>query len=198
MSKRPTRRLGLAASWVIGWGVAVLAVLEAPAIGAPVTPELLEALELSPYAPATNPPDFSGRTLGGKIVALSGLRGRVVILNFWASWCVECRPEMSIFEQLHREFARRGLVVLGVNAREGSKAVRRYASELSLTFPLVLDPDGEIGARYGVIGMPTTFLIGRDGRAVALAVGPREWRSAKARAILDSLLSEPGGGAGAR
>ena len=68
---------------------------------------------------------------------------------------------------------------------------QRYAKELGLTFPLVLDPKGEIFASYGVIGLPTTFLIGRDGRPVALAIGHREWASALARAIIKALLAEP-------
>ena len=199
MSQGPARPPAVAAAWVIAWGLGILvSILGPPAVGAPVTPELLKTLDLSRYSPDTKPPEFSGRTLEGETVALAGLRGRVVLLNFWASWCLECRPEMPMFEQLHREFAPRGLTVLGINAREGSEAVRRYASELSVTFPLVLDLDGKIGAQYGVIGMPTTFLIGRDGRAVALAVGPREWASAKARAIIEALLSEPGERAGAR
>jgi len=199
MVKGPARLLGWAAAWVIASGLAVLvSILGLPAVGAPVTPELLKTLELGRYPSDTTPPDFSGRTLEGKTVALAGLRGRVVLLTFWASWCLECRPEMPMFEQLHREFARRGLTVLGINVREVSEVVQRYALELRLTFPLVLDPDGEIGARYGVIGMPTSFLIGRDGRAVALAVGPREWTSLRARAIIEALLSEPGGRAGAR
>ncbi len=70
-------------------------------------------------------------------------------------------------------------------------AVRRYATELGLTFPLVLDPDGRINALYGVIGIPTTFVVGRDGRAVAFGVGPREWGSAPARALIEALLAEP-------
>lgn len=98
-----------------------------------------------------------------------------------------------MFEQLHREYAARGLTLLGVNAREGTSAVRAYAKEMGLTFPLVLDPKGKVNALYGVIGLPTTFLIGRDGQAVALAIGPREWSGAQARAILEALLAEPVG-----
>jgi peroxiredoxin len=122
----------------------------------------------------------------------------VVLLNFWATWCLECRPEMPAFEGLHRRFASRGLAILGINTREDGKAVRRYAEELGLTFPLVLDPDGKIGALYGVVGLPTTFLIGRDGHAVALAIGPREWGSAAAEAIIGSLLADSPGRPSAR
>jgi peroxiredoxin len=68
---------------------------------------------------------------------------------------------------------------------------RRYAKELGLTFPLVLDRDGKINARYGVIGLPTTFVVGRDGRAIAFAIGPRQWESAPARTLIAALLAEP-------
>ena len=112
-------------------------------------------------------------------------------MSFWASWCLECRPEMPQLERLHREFAPEGLAVVGVNSREDREAVRRYAKELSLTFPVVLDSDGKINAAYGVIGLPTTFVVGRDGRAVALAVGPREWVGNSARELIKALLAEP-------
>jgi peroxiredoxin len=98
---------------------------------------------------------------------------------------------MPVFERLHREFVARGLSVVGINVREGTATVRDYSKELGLTFPLVLDPQGKIYAAYGVIGLPTTFLIGRDGRAVALAVGPREWESTSARALIQMLLTQP-------
>jgi thiol-disulfide isomerase/thioredoxin len=121
---------------------------------------------------------------------MADLRGKVLVVNFWASWCLECRPEMPVLERLHRELAPRGLAVVGVNAREAPEAVRRYAKDLALTFPIVLDQDGQINAAYGVVGLPTTFLVGRDGRAVALAIGPREWGSAPARAVIEALLGE--------
>jgi peroxiredoxin len=98
---------------------------------------------------------------------------------------------MSAFERLHREFSAQGLAVVGINAREGTSTIREYAKELGLTFPLILDPKGTINTIYGVIGLPTTFLIGRDGRPVALAVGQREWTSTPARAIIRALLAEP-------
>jgi hypothetical protein len=97
---------------------------------------------------------------------------------------------MPALERLHRDLGPRGLAVVGINAREDREVVRRYAGELGLTFALVLDPAGEINRLYGVVGLPTTFIAGRDGRAVALAVGPREW-TAPARALLEALLAEP-------
>jgi peroxiredoxin len=128
--------------------------------------------------------------IDGRAVSLASQRGKVVLLNFWASWCAECRPEMPMFEQLHREFVAQGLSVIGINAREGVPAIRAYAKELRLTFPLVLDPKGNINALYGVIGLPATFLVGRDGRALARAIGPREWSSAAGQKLVQELLAE--------
>lgn len=180
MRASPTRRLGRVLLGVL--------VLVAPArAGA----EPLGGFEMTRYAPDTRPPEFRGRTVEGQAVSLAELSGRVVLLNFWATWCLECRPEMPVMERLHRELGPQGLTVMAVNAREGASTVRSYARELGLTFALVLDPSGDINKLYGVIGIPTTFLIGRDGRAVALAVGPRAWGSPAARALLQALLSEP-------
>ena len=170
---------------------ALLTAGNAVAAERPALPELLKALNLSGYPSVMQPPEFSGFTADGQRVSLAGLSGRVVLLNFWASWCLECRTEMPAFERLHREFSVQGLAIVGINAREGTATIHAYAKELSLTFPLVLDTKGTINAAYGVIGLPTTFLIARDGRAVALAVGPREWSAKPARALIQALLVEP-------
>jgi peroxiredoxin len=170
---------------------ALMTALNAPAGERPAIAKLLKALNASGYPFAMQPPEFSGATADGQRVSLDSLQGKVVILNFWATWCLECRPEMPMFERLHREFGAQGLSVVGINAREGATAVRVYAKELGLTFPLILDPRGTINAAYGVIGLPTTFLIGRDGRPVALAIGPRDWNGEPARALIPALLAEP-------
>lgn len=151
---------------------------------------LLKALDLRGYTSVAMPPPFRGHTYDAYEVSLAKLRGKVIVMNFWASWCVECRPEMPVLERLHLEFGAQGLAIVGINARENTQTVRRYARELDLTFPLVLDPTGKINALYGVVGLPTTFVIGRDGHAIALGVGPREWGSASARTLIEALLSE--------
>ena len=158
---------------------------------------LIKPLNLVAYRAGTVPPPFDGKTPAARPYSLADLRGKVVIMNFWASWCAECRPEMPALEQLHRDFASRGLVMIGINAREDAATIRRYARELALTFPLLVDTDGKINALYGVVGLPATFIIGRDGRAVAFAVGTREWASTPARALIEALLKEPAPRAGA-
>ena len=157
----------------------------------PALAELLKPLNVSAYPSLMHPPDFSGLTADSRTVSLASLQGKVLLLSFWASWCLECRPEMPMFERLHRAFSAQGLAVVGINAREGASTIRAYSKELNLTFPLIQDPSGKINSAYGVVGLPTTFLIGRDGRAVALAIGPREWNGKAARALIEALLAEP-------
>jgi peroxiredoxin len=176
---------------IAGFLIAIVTILGAPEAGWAEMAELLRKLDLSTYPRATKPPEFTGRTTDGRTVSLASLQGKVVILNFWATWCAECLEEMPAFEQLHRKFAGQGLTVIGINAREGTSAIQKYGKELGLTFPLILDSKGEINSTYGVVGLPTTFLIGRDGQAVARGVGPREWTSAPARTIIQALLAEP-------
>lgn len=169
----------------------VVAVWSSASAEQPAVTALLTRLDLVGYRSGTKPPHFSGHTLDARVLSLTDLRGKVVIVNFWASWCLECRPEMPILEGLHREFAWRGLAVIGINAREDKQAVATYATELRLTFPLVLDQAGKNNRLYGVIGLPTSFVLGRDGRAVAFGVGPRQWGSPPARALVEALLAEP-------
>ncbi|MBI4203968.1 MAG: TlpA family protein disulfide reductase [Betaproteobacteria bacterium] len=176
---------------VLAAGTLAVALCAYATAEAPTIASLLKPLKLTAYRPGTVPPDFTGQTLDARAVSMSGLRGRVVLVNFWASWCAECRPEMPVLDRLYRELAPKGLVVLGINAREDTQAVKRYASELNLRFPLVLDPAGAINQLYGVVGIPATFLVARDGRAVAFAIGPRDWGGADARALLEALLAEP-------
>ncbi len=151
---------------------------------------LLAALKLSKYPPAMGPPVLRAKDINGRQISLEQMQGRVVLITFWASWCLECRPEMPQFEQLHRDFAKHGLSVIGVNVREANSTIRRYAKELNLTFPLVPDAEGEILDKFGVIGLPTTFLIRRDASAAALAIGPRNWGSPAARKLIKFFLAQ--------
>lgn len=171
----------------------LLLIATAPAVAEEsVVPSLVKQLNLVTHPPGTEPPSFTARTLDGGSLSLGQLRGKVVVVNFWASWCRECRPELPVLERLHRELAAKGVAIVGINAREDRDAISRYAKELGLTFPLVLDERGDIATRYGVIGLPTTFVIARDGRAVGFAIGPRGWTDGPALVLIEALLAEPG------
>ena len=173
-------------AWMALAGVLLLAT---PLNAQPAGADRLRALGLAGYGANERAPGFAAVTAEGHRVSLAALRGKVVLLTFWASWCPPCREEMAAFEGLHRELGGTGLVVIGVNAREDPTSIADYARAQNVSFPLAVDEDGKVGTAYGVVALPTTFLIARDGRAIARAVGSRAWGSEPARALIRGLLS---------
>ena len=109
-------------------------------------------------------PDFVLRDTGGREVRLSALRGKVVIVDFWATWCQPCRALMPRLQQMYRDLGDKGLVILGLDAGEDTGTVSVFAKEHSYTFPLLLDAEPDVTARYYVEAYPTTFVIDRKGR----------------------------------
>lgn len=142
------------------------------------------------YKGAPPAPDFSLSTLEGQIVTLSALRGQVVFLNFWATWCPPCREEMPSIERLHRELRDQGLVVLAVDVDESPERVAKFVKDFRLSFPVPLDAGSNLFSTYGAPGLPTTMLIDRRGRVVGMALGPRDWASDAARALIRTLLEQ--------
>ncbi|HEY81646.1 MAG TPA: TlpA family protein disulfide reductase [Caldilineae bacterium] len=116
-------------------------------------------------------PDFTLQTVDGAPLALADLRGKAVVLNFWATWCPPCRGEMPELQAAHETYAPGGLVVLGVNQAEARAVVQAYLDELGLTFPVVLDAQYEVAERYSVNSLPTTFFIDREGVIRDMVVG---------------------------
>jgi peroxiredoxin len=108
-------------------------------------------------------PRFTARTLDGGTVALADYRGKLVVLNFWASWCGPCRSEMPAIEAASSRYKDAGVVFLGVNVQESTATVAAFVDEFRLSFPILLDPNGTVSAIYRVRSLPTTFFIDRDG-----------------------------------
>jgi len=135
-------------------------------------------------------PDVVGTDPDGNPIRLTDFRGKVVFLNFWATWCIPCRLEMPAMERLYREFKGQGFIVLAVNLQEGPEPVRAFVQELKLTFPVVLDPKGTATMAYAVRGLPATYLIDQDQIIVGRAIGAREWDSKDSRAYIRALLGE--------
>ena len=116
-------------------------------------------------------PDFSLERLDGGVTSLGALSGRPVVLNFWTTWCVECRTEMPELERLHRDYGER-LAVLGVNMRESAAVVRRFLDEVRATYPVLLDRDRRVARAYRITGVPETWILSPEGVAVRHFIGP--------------------------
>ena len=178
---------------MIGVSIALASALAlvTPTIGATIIDAPLRVLRFVRYPANEQAPAFTAPTANGERVSLSELRGSVVVLTFWASSCEPCRNELRMFEILHREMGDAGLVVVGVS-RESPMAIADYAREIGLTYRLVQDAQGDVGGVYGVMAVPTTFVIAKDGRTVGRAVGTRDWTTDAARTLVRSLLAESG------
>jgi thiol-disulfide isomerase/thioredoxin len=127
--------------------------------------------------------------LSGEEVNLSDYLGKIVVLNFWATWCGPCREEMPLFEQAQQQYGSDDLVVLAVNVREGASSVRSFVERFALTYPILLDERGSVARRYRVRSFPTTYFIGRDGTVEGRRVGAYTQRILFGR--IDQLLDEP-------
>lgn len=115
-------------------------------------------------------PNFSLRSTSGKVISLGSLRGQVVLVNFWASWCKPCRTEMPMLGSWYRKLHAKGFTILGVNRQDPLSDARAFARSVHTPYTVVLDSDGAIAARYNVAGLPTTFLV--DGNGLVRDVKP--------------------------
>jgi peroxiredoxin len=116
-----------------------------------------------PLAKNSPAPDFQMQMPDGKTVFLSDLRGKVVMLNFWATWCPYCVIEMPYLQKAYNELAAQGVVILGINTGETGKTVQKFVNEKQLTFPIILDPDVYVSILYGARYLPTTYIIDKAG-----------------------------------
>ncbi len=108
-------------------------------------------------------PDFTLKSRSGQNIRLSDLRGQVVMLNFWASWCGPCRQEMPILEQLHKRYGKLGFTVVGVNVEQDTSKAVAYLRDIKVSFPILYDNTSKVSKLYSVNAMPTTVMIDRNG-----------------------------------
>ena len=118
----------------------------------------------SAIAPTTPAPDFSLHAMTGPNMRLQDQRGRVVMVNFWATWCAPCQQEMPHLNRLYQKYRSSGFVLLGVNVDEDSSKAADVAAKLGITFPVLLDADKRVSKLYDLSTMPSTVLIDRDGK----------------------------------
>lgn len=136
-------------------------------------------------------PDFVIRDINNSPFNLSAFRGKVVILNFWATWCPSCRAEMPSLNNLYRELRDKGLEVLAVSADRSRSAVRDYISKNHLDIRVALDPENKVSRQFKVFSIPTTFLIDRTGIIIERYIGEEDWTSPEIKKKIKEALGIP-------
>ena len=156
------------------------------------TEESALGYQFSPVTPLIAAPDFTLEDMDGESYKLRDYRGKVVLINFWATWCPPCRKEMPALEALYKKLGGESFAVLAVNQWEDPDHVFAYTGELNVfpTFPILFDPESKLSAEYGVKGLPTSFLIDKQGRLAYRAVGGRDFDHPEVERLIRELLAE--------
>src|SRR5713101_3801380 len=144
---------------------------------------------ITPVGERLPAPDFTLSTPSGASLSLTELRGKVVLLNFWATWCVPCRKEMPAIEALYQRYKDRGLEVVAISLDKLAAApVEAFVQEMGVTYRVALDPSWATARTYGVRGLPATFLLDRAGNVVMRELGERDWMEEAKQQAVEGLL----------
>lgn len=135
-------------------------------------------------------PDFTLKSMSGSNVRLSELKGDVILLNFWASWCGPCRTEMPLLNKLHNKYKGIGFTVLGVNVEESNTAAIDFLDENKVSFPILWDSKNEVSKQYSVSAMPTTVMIDRDGQVRYIHKGFQDGDERIYKKVIKKLVRE--------
>ena len=182
--------------WTVG--AALMFLLFAPALGAADegAADMTDRTKLGEFVPSSQPypaPAISLADTTGQSVELSELHGKLVIVNMWATWCGPCLREMPSLERLQSRLGERIAVLAVSEDRGGNKTVEPFIAKLGLkSVKIYIDPKSEVGHAFGVRGLPTSFLIDREGKVLGRVEGAAEWDSPKILGVLEPLLSGDG------
>jgi thiol-disulfide isomerase/thioredoxin len=168
----------------LGRGIAALLVAAAPLAASAQT-------ALQTWTGAPKPPPIELNALGGQRLALSDLSGKVVVVNFWATWCEPCVEEMSSMQRLRDRLGAEHFEIFAVNFQEGEPRIRSFLNKVPLTFPIVRDTDGSVARAWKVRIFPSSFVVDRDGAIRYVLVGSIDWASAEVEKTLRPLLPPP-------
>jgi thiol-disulfide isomerase/thioredoxin len=150
------------------------------------------------HAKPVDLPDFTVADAGGAAKSLADFKGKVVLLNIWATWCVPCREEMPTLDKLEAKLGGKDFAVVAVNIDKGGpdKAAAFLKETGATQLPLYTDPSGKLFATVKTVGMPTTLIIDRDGKEIARLIGPADWSSPEALAVIDAAIAASAKAAG--
>ena len=170
-------------------GAVVFLMVAMVGIGGAAAPDILPIAERHVARLGEPAPNFQLRDLNGRLVTLSDLRGKVVLLNFWATWCGPCRVEMPAMEQLYHMFSRKDFEILAVSTdAQGVAITRPFQQENHLTFPILHDTDYRVGLTYGARSLPMTFMVDRQGVVRHQIFGARDWGASEAQQLVQLLM----------
>jgi peroxiredoxin len=134
-------------------------------------------------------PDFTLKDAIGKSATLSDYKGRVVMINFWATWCPPCRQEMPSMELLFQEYNKKGFEILAVSSdSQGEKIVKPFMEFYELSFSALMDTDGKVHSAYGVTSIPTTYIVDKKGAIAQKIMGPKDWKDKDSKNMIEKLL----------
>ncbi len=136
-------------------------------------------------------PEFKLASRAGGEMSLSGLRGQVVMINFWASWCGPCRQEFPVLDEMYRKYKPMGFAMVGINVESEKADAERFLGMRPVSFPILFDPDNRVSGSYGVSAMPTTVLVDRQGRLRWQHRAYKPGDEAKYIAQIRAMLREP-------
>ena len=136
----------------------------------------------------SQPVEIQLKDVYGNMIRLADFRGKVVFLNFWATWCPPCIIEMPSMEKLHRRYKDKNFAMVAINLQETDAQVKSFFEKFKLSFTALLDSDGEVATWFGVGSLPTTIVLDKEGRIIGSALGPREWDSPASIALFDYLI----------
>lgn len=135
-------------------------------------------------------PNFSLKDTNDNVRKLSDYRGHVVAVNFWATWCPPCRHELPSMEKTYKALKKTGFRIIGVNVGEKWDTVASFLSNFSLTYPIVLDTDSSAMQKWNIIGLPTTFIVDKEGRIIYRITGGRNWNDPAFRNRLKMIIKQ--------
>jgi thiol-disulfide isomerase/thioredoxin len=196
MRKSLTFKIALIGILLIGCGLIAAFVFDANPL-AKAKPEsrsldqLLVDMGVEIFPNSTSQVEISLQDLNGADVNLSDFRGKIVFLNFWATWCPTCVIEMPSMEKLHLKLKDKDFALVSISIQDSAAEVQRFFKQNKLTFTALLDSIGKTVPGFGIRAIPTTLILDKTGRIVGRVIGPREWDSRESMAMFENLIGEP-------
>ena len=187
---KPIRKIALLLLMPVALGLAGLGFLQLDLFAGTENRELerlFKEMGVLQIPPAADPVEIQLKDQNGRLTDLSEFRGKIVFINFWTTWCLACVIEMPSMEKLHQKFKDKDFAMVAVNLQESDATVLKFFKEHKLTFTTLLDSTGDVGTAFGIRGIPTTFILDKNGIIIGKVMGPREWDSRDSFALFEYL-----------